>query len=89
MDELGFMVHPEKQSLGPSHILVYLGFILNSLNMTLTLTQENIEKIIPMCKALPQQPSCTIRHLTKVIESFVATQPGIMMATLHYKKLEH
>ena len=37
MDDLGFTVHPEKSSLEPSHILVYMGFILNSLVMTVTL----------------------------------------------------
>ena len=89
MDDLGFTVHPEKSSLEPSHILVYLGFILNSLDMTVTLTATKIDSIITMCRALLHKQFCTIRQLAEVIGSLVAAEPGVMLAPLHYKRLEH
>ena len=40
---LGFHIHPTKSVLIPSHILTFLGFILNSLEMTVSPTQEKIQ----------------------------------------------
>jgi hypothetical protein len=42
--ELGFITHPEKSVLIPSQVLVFLGFILNSLTMTVSPTQQKGEK---------------------------------------------
>ena len=39
MDSLGFTVHPEKSILIPQQILPYLGFILDSVQMKVTLTE--------------------------------------------------
>ena len=37
---LGFTIHPEKSVLKPTQNLIYLGFITNSKDMTLKLTEE-------------------------------------------------
>ena len=89
MDELGFTIHLVKSCLKPSHILVYLGFILNSLQMTVSLTKEKADKIISMCKSLLNKKACSIRELAEVIGSLVAAEPGVELAPLHYKSLEH
>ena len=36
-DELGFVVHPEKSKLIPSQCITFLGFIINSVDMTVML----------------------------------------------------
>ena len=36
LDDLGFTVHPEKSSFIPQQTLTYLGFILNSVDMTVS-----------------------------------------------------
>ena len=38
--KLGFQVHSDKSNLFPSQEIHFLGFILNSKNMTVTLTDE-------------------------------------------------
>jgi len=43
---LGFTIHAEKSILLPTQKIIFLGFILNSLNMTITLTDTKKEKII-------------------------------------------
>ena len=88
MDELGFTVHPQKSCFQPTHSLVYLGFILNSLLMTVTLTEEKREKITKMCGDLLGRKVCTIRTLAEVIGNLVASEPGVDLAPLHYKRLE-
>ena len=40
LDKLDIVVHPEKPSFIPSPVLVILGFIINSLTMTIQLTTE-------------------------------------------------
>ena len=52
MDTLGLTVHPEKSVITPGHTLVYLGFILDSLAMTVSLTPERMAKIIDCCQKL-------------------------------------
>ena len=44
-ERLGLNVHPVKSVLTPSHSIIYLGFILNSVDMTITLTNEKKVKI--------------------------------------------
>ena len=39
-ERLGFVVHPLKSVLTPSHSITNLGLILNSVDMTITLTDE-------------------------------------------------
>ena len=43
--ELGFVIHTEKSVLIPSQAIVFLGFIISSKNMTLSLTDEKRNKI--------------------------------------------
>ena len=42
---LGFTIRPDKSKFTPAECITYLGFILNSVQMTITLTQEKKEKI--------------------------------------------
>ena len=45
LQSLGFTVHPENTVLKPTQNLIYLGFIMNSKDMTLKLTEEKRTKI--------------------------------------------
>lgn len=53
-EALGFVLHPDKSVFIPSQSLTFLGFIINSRSMTITLTNEKIEKL----KDLIQQSPC-------------------------------
>ena len=46
MTRLGFVVHPDKSVLQPSHSVKFLGFIIDSDTMTVRLTLEKISRII-------------------------------------------
>ena len=45
LDNLNFVPHPKKSVFIPTQILVYLGFFLNSLTTTVSLTQETVKKL--------------------------------------------
>ena len=40
-EKLGFVIHPEKSVLVPTHVIIYLGFEINSVDMTVALMREN------------------------------------------------
>ena len=43
-EKLGFVIHPEKSVLAPTHVITYLGFEINSVDMTVTLMREKKRK---------------------------------------------
>ena len=45
---LGFTIHPEQSKFIPTHCITVLGFYLNSVQMTITLTLEKKEKTFVM-----------------------------------------
>ena len=56
--KLGFHIHPEKSIFVPTQQLIFLGFVLDSIAMTVTLTEEKIQKIVagqPVCRVLTKQ----------------------------------
>lgn len=89
LDDLGFTMHPEKSVLIPSHVLVYLGFVINSLLMSVTLTRDKVQKIRNKCLSLLNKRTCTIRELAELIGTLVAVEPGVDAAPLFIKRLEH
>ena len=45
----GFVVHPTKSILDPCQIKQHLGFVLNSKNMSIRISNERVGKIILLC----------------------------------------
>lgn len=44
-NELGFVIHPIKSEFEPYQVIEYLGFILNSIDMTIKVNNRQITKI--------------------------------------------
>ena len=85
---LGFLVHPEKSVLVPTRKLKFLGFILDSERMIVSLTPERAGAIKEAAKRLLVKPNPTIRDHAEVIGKFVATFQGCLYGPLHYRQLE-
>jgi len=85
---LGFTVNSEKSALVPTQELTFLGFLLNSHLMTVTMSQEKKEKLKSLClEALNNEPH-TIRFVARVIGKIVSSLPGVDFGRLHYRSLE-
>ena len=76
--KLGLVIHPTKPAFLPSKEIKMLGFILNSVTMTLRLTPEKKESIKSVCTELLEKQMFTIREIAKVIGKLVASFPGVM-----------
>lgn len=88
VDSLGFTVHPDKSVLFPTQEITFVGFLINSVTMTVKLTPEKISDIIRECKRLLNLKSVLIRDVAKIIGKFVASEPGVKYAPLYYKTPE-
>lgn len=89
VDGLGFTIHPKKSVMVPTQTIVFVGFLLDSRFMTITLTREKADSLIACCKCILHSKKCTIREFAQVIGKMVASQPGVPFAPLYYKNLEN
>ena len=85
---LGFYVHPEKSMFIPMQIVTLLGFIINSVTMTLTLTEEKKLKILKLCANIYNCRHITIRKLASLIGTLSSSFPGVQYGPLYYRALE-
>ena len=87
--KLGFWLHEDKSVFTPTQQLEFLGFVLNSISMTVSLTVAKAEKIKSSCKKLLSQPQSAIRAVAEVVGMLVASFPGVEMGPLYYRNLEN
>lgn len=89
LEQCGFLIHDESKSvLTGVHEIEFLGFIINSTKMTLTLTDRKKEKYVGICNNLCQKSQVTIRELAQVIGNLVSTFDGVKYGQLFYRNLE-
>ena len=81
---LGFIIHPEKSILVPTQEIEFLGFVLNSVEMKIKLTDCKSGKIISKIKKLLYEGKQTLRDLASVIGSLVATFTVLLHGKLHF-----
>ena len=89
LGSLGLVVHPVKSLLIPSQEIVTLGFLINSVTMTIQLTKDKAIDLKNVGDSLlkSSKPQ-TIRLVTRVIGKIVASFPGIKYGPLYYRDLD-
>lgn len=86
---LGFTIHPHKSVITPTQQLIFLGFMLDSKNMTISLTSVRANKLLELCNSLLKFSDVTIRYLARVIGTMVSCFPATSYGQLHYRCLEN
>ena len=89
LDNFGSIVHPNKTQFLPKQITICLGFILNSREMSVRLTDEKTKKVASACNYLLHTRVYTIREVATVLGTLVSIFPGVMHGPLKYKGLEY
>ena len=87
-DKLGFVVHPEKSVFVPSQVITFLGFILDSKNMTIRLTPEKAEKLKNYCQEIIIMPKPSIRTIAKLLGLMTSSFPGVRYGPLYYRRID-
>ena len=85
---LGFTIHTEKSKFIPTQCITFLGFILNSVQMTITLTLEKKEKILNRCHEILKEDAVTIIFVSKLIGNLGAVFPAVTLGPFYYRALE-
>jgi len=88
LDELGFIIHPEKSIFIPSRRIEFLGHIINTVSMNITLTREKKEKIESMCQRLLEATTVTIREVARILGKFASSFLAAPYGRLHYRTIE-
>ena len=82
---LGFTIHVRKSILIPTQLMIYAGFWIDTIQMTLQITEEKADKIVT---TLLNHTSPTIRGVAQVIGNLVAAFPAVPYGQLYYRELE-
>ena len=86
--KVGFYLHPTKSVIIPTQRLTFLGFVLDSNDMTVTPTESKIQKVVTACQHLLPKPQPTITEVAELIGLLVSNFPGAQYGPLHYRSLE-
>ena len=81
--KLGFHIHPEKSVFIPSQKLTFLGFVPDSIAMTVPPTGEKVQWILPVCAILLKTQMPRIKQVAEVIGILVSNFPGAQYGPLH------
>ena len=79
--KLGFAIHTQE--------LEFLGFLLNSISMTIPLPPRKAATVQQAYANLLTQDNPTIREVARVIGLIVSSFPGVQFGEFHYRYLEH
>ena len=88
LQKLGFVIHPEKSSFEPKKKLTFLGFVIDSENMTVSLTKEKALKLRLLCTKAYKKKNITIRKVAQLLSNMTASFSGVMYAQLYYRTIE-
>ena len=69
-------------------VLEFLGFILNSKKMTISLPSHKLHTLKKLVKKMRDQEETTIQEIAQILGMMVAAHPVILPAPLHYRQLE-
>ena len=88
LDSLGFVIHQGKSVLEPSRKLLFLGFELDSEELSVSLTQAKKDKFERAAVQLLAKEEVPIRELAGLIGFLVAYSPAVEYGAAHFKWLE-
>ena len=88
LTSLRFTIHTDKSKFILTQCITYLGFILNSVQMTITLTLEKKQNILNLCQDILREGVVTIRFLSKLIGNLVAAFLAVTLVPFYYRALE-
>lgn len=77
LSNFGFVINPDKSVFLETQKLEFLGFILDSKEMSVTLTEHKVQKIVSICSEFLKVYKRKIRELSVLIGNIVASLPAV------------
>ncbi|WAR05309.1 hypothetical protein MAR_020678 [Mya arenaria] len=88
LESLGFVLNKEKSVLKPCQQILFFGFILDSVEFKVYLTERKIQKILLKAKILLSEGVVVILYLASFIGLIVNAFYAVFEAKLHFRDLE-
>lgn len=88
LSRLGFIINYRKSQLSPSKACRFLGFVLSSDPLQVSLPHEKKEHLLRSIKKLRNRSSCSIFKFARLLGRLVAACPGVAFGFVHTKQLE-
>lgn len=88
LESLGFIVNEDKSCLVPSTTCKYLGFVIDTKQFVLTLTDEKRHTIKNTITSFMKKDRCTIRYFASLVGLLTSACPAIPYGWLYTKQLE-
>lgn len=88
-NKTGFTIHPEKSVLEPVQKIAFLGFLIDSIKMIVTLTPEKASELAKLCAETIRKREITIRVFVRIIGKMIAAEPAVQYAPFHYIVLKN
>ena len=88
LSKFGFVINSEKSLFYATQKLEFLGFFLNSIEMTVTLTEHIGEKLKSVCSEFLNSKNKTRRDCV-LIGNLVASFPAVPYGQLFYRQIEN
>ena len=90
LEQAGFVLNYEKSVLQPTQSLVFLGFLIDTVAFSVSLTHEKRQNIFDLCTYLLRKSKSKIplRKLARLIGTIIATFPCSEHAPIHYRCLD-
>lgn len=85
---LGFTINQEKSVVIPQNKMEFLGFVIDSLSMTVTFKRDKIMKLKMLCQSALKQSTWSIKSLAEMSDTIVAGFPAVQYGQLFYRSLE-
>ena len=87
-DDLGHVIHATKSRFIPKQIVTYLGFIINTIRMIVTLTDEEKTDLKEKLGNLLERETLAIREVASLVGHMVASFPASVIGPVYYKNIE-
>lgn len=88
LEKLGFIINNTKSCLTPSNVRDYLGFKLNSQDLTISPTTKKKEKLTILIQQFLKRDSCTIREFARLLGNLVSVCMAVAFGFVYTKTLE-
>ena len=88
LENLGFIINSKKSLLSPTQVIEFLGMIVNSQTMEITLPGQKIKTIRLEARQTLNNPQPTAQGISKLLGKLNATTPALQMAPLFCRSIQ-
>ena len=86
LQSLGFMISSKKSVIVPTTRLEYLGFVIDTIDMSVTLPSQKVANLLNLVNMLRRKQVATIRMVAQVIGSLTAARHATRFSLLFTKR---